>query len=442
MSPAEYGVFNIINYISLFFNLISGAGLGFSFVNFYFNYSHNEQRLQKFISSAFSFIFFFNLLILIFFCLIGSPLFNFLFNGNNIPFWPYGFYAALIGLFGNLSSSFFTFIRNKKHIQTFVALSLVGAIITVVSQLCLVLSFDLGINGLLIGKVLSTFMILMLMIYFYDVLKIKFSLIYLKRAFSYSTPLIGFNFLVWGLNHFDKFYLIKILSPQTLGIYTFLFTIGNIFYLLVTALGTAFQPLLFESFQQNDIIKAQKIQSIYPTLMAFIYCIFIAGIINLDIFFENTKYSGYTIEIIICMYGFSFGIFQYLFMLFPTYSKKKILVGSQNIIHGLIFILLLLLFQLTSLINIVIVFVLSRVISLPIQFYLSQLTKLPNIKIMETIFYPHVIIFVTTLIGLSTYYFNFNLSGAFFIIVLGSFLTYWLLKKQIGILNLNTILKK
>lgn len=154
----------------------------------------------------------------------------------------------------------------------------------------------------------------------------------LRYALALSFPLIFHAFSGILMGKTDQMMLLKMTSPEEMGIYSYGNKIGHVIYVLYTAINQAFVPWYYKKRKQDQIFLIKKSIRLYIDIFSFL-CICILTILPEAIkFFSPTAYYGsiYTTPLIIA------GFYINFLYTFPVnyeffHKKTKYIAGGTTI---------------------------------------------------------------------------------------------------------------
>ena len=155
---------------------------------------------------------------------------------------------VLIGVFGlwvTINYDLLTAIyRIEQRPTAFVVFSLTNVAITVGVSLILVLPFDLGARGIILGNFAGTYVVYVLMLYARRrTIGFKhFDRALIRRMLVYAMPLVPAGLMLWALNLADRFQIQRLDSAAALGSFSAASKIALGIMLLIGAFQTAWAP--------------------------------------------------------------------------------------------------------------------------------------------------------------------------------------------------------
>lgn len=232
LSPAEYGVVEIVNTLMTVLTIILGFGMSSAVFREYYR-EDNELYKKRIIGTAFIFLVISDVIIISVLLLLKTTLSRILIG---VEGHDYIFSLILINVFflATLNLTLAVVRANEKPLQ-FSLYNVVRTILYATVNLVLVSFFKRGYIGVVEGICFSTIatVIISSPVLFRNI-SLKFSLNALKRMLTFGIPIVFSGLSVWVLNLTDRYMLKFLLSPEIaytqIGIYSLaakLSTIGK-----------------------------------------------------------------------------------------------------------------------------------------------------------------------------------------------------------------------
>ena len=248
-SPQEYGIMSL-GYVFLgFVGIILHFGLDASLLKFYKSCEKNERPI--YVTNAYIFLFLVNILFLFIQCLFYKPLSGFIL-GNDYSLIMV--LLALILFFDVLWSIPMLMMRADNKPNNFITFNLISVLITLTLNIILVVNMKMGISGVFISNLISSFILFLLTFYYllekFNIEHISSSIIKKLLGFGYPFILAGiFSMII----EFSDRYMIKyFLDLDQLGLYSASYKWGGIMLLFVMAFNSAWQPFFLNKENQKE----------------------------------------------------------------------------------------------------------------------------------------------------------------------------------------------
>lgn len=266
IDPADYGMLAlVIITISIFTNIFS-FGLKKAFFRFYFD---KNEKNKEVITTAFSLITQFSMALILISSIL-SPLLSYLIIGKVEYFYIF-ILLAIEGGTLNISHVGLSFLRTKRQSKLYSKIFISNFIIKLLLIIVLILVFNLGILGIVLGRVISGFILLLIIIsqnwkYF----KIKFNRDLSMRMLKFGTPFIFSQISVFILTWFDRYFINFFKGLTEVGIYNVGYQMGAIIIvLLITPFNFIWGALKLEVMDHDNSRKYYNKILIYFSIVSF-----------------------------------------------------------------------------------------------------------------------------------------------------------------------------
>lgn len=184
--------------------------------------------------------------------LLFTPLINSLeaFRGYGLLLFVYCFFSS----FKQLAASF---VRARGLVKLFAIDGIFSTLIIVVSNLILLLKFDLGVTGYVCSIIISDALSLLGLVIiselykFFDIKSLDKTLF--KEIVKYSLPLVPTYILWWITSASDRYFVIAMVSSAENGIYSAAHKIPTLLLLVTTLFYQAWQMSAIENKDDSDL---------------------------------------------------------------------------------------------------------------------------------------------------------------------------------------------
>lgn len=184
--------------------------------------------------------------------LLFTPLINSIeaFKGYGLLLFVYCFFSS----FKQLAASF---VRARGLVKLFAIDGIFSTLIIVVSNLILLLKFDLGVTGYVCSIIISDALSLLGLIViselykFFDIKSLDKKLF--REIVKYSLPLVPTYILWWITSASDRYFVIEMVSSAENGIYSAAHKIPTLLLLVTTLFYQAWQMSAIENKDDKDL---------------------------------------------------------------------------------------------------------------------------------------------------------------------------------------------
>ncbi|MEW6003087.1 MAG: oligosaccharide flippase family protein [Nitrospirota bacterium] len=274
LTPGEYGVLELVLVTVAIMRIFLGIGFSHSTLRFFFEYKEEKERKRLVSTSLLSvtlWCFFLTLLLMFF----SNDISVFVFKSDSFRLLLIlGFSVMFFEVINEIP---FAVFRAKELSFLYILSSLAQLIIRVGLNIYIVIYLRKGVQGILVGNLISAAVIwLILCIFVFKYSGIAFDFSKLKSLWKYSYPLIIASFPSLVAGNMDRIFLHWYGSLEIVGVYA-----------LAIRFGMALQGFVLEPFQLGyspfrfSIMKQENAKDIYARILT--YFVFIVTFIGLII---------------------------------------------------------------------------------------------------------------------------------------------------------------
>src|SRR5262249_28195368 len=155
--------------------------------------------------------------------------------------------AAFVGLwaqmnYGQLTSLF----RVEQRSKSFVIASVANVLITIGSTILLVVVFQEGALGVIVGNFLGTLAVYVgLLVYRREQLGLQFDWGLFKHMEHFGLPLLPSALALWAINFVDRFFLVRLSGQGEAGIYQIGVQVASVIVFLLMAFRLAWPAFAY-----------------------------------------------------------------------------------------------------------------------------------------------------------------------------------------------------
>jgi len=250
LEPADFGAVGLLVGLSAVVVTILRAGISSAFFRFYFDAKDTAGRLLV-LRTSFWFTMASATAGLVAGVLLAEPLADLLLldDANLVR-------AAFVGIWAQMNYEQLTALfRVEERSSLFVAASLANIAVTVAATLVLVVSYDQGALGVIVGNFTGTLVVyLALLGYRRAQLGLQLSRPLLREMNRFGIPLVPSALALIALNFGDRFFLNELVGTAEVGRYELGVRIASAMVLLITAFRMAW-PAFAYSIEDDDEAK-------------------------------------------------------------------------------------------------------------------------------------------------------------------------------------------
>lgn len=344
LSPSEYGVIDLITVFQSFAGILIGLEITQATAKFYGDLKNNEDELKTFISSCINF------------SLIGATIFFLfcLFFSSSISEWLFNTNAykniIIISAATFLLNRFFQIIivvmKGMGKTKNVAIISLIGSLATLSLSIYYIVNLKTGVVGYFYSGLISSLILFIIVAFqFKKFIQFKLDISVIKKALSFSAPLVFSGLSLVILNYTDRILINKFMNIENVGIYGVAYRISSIMNIVLMGFTTALAPIVYSNYK--DINTPKKIIEVFKVFLASIlilatFVILFAKKIIITFTSESYNQSVGILPLLILM-----NIFAAVCYFFPGLylkSKTKLIAvislagGLVNLILNFIFI--------------------------------------------------------------------------------------------------------
>jgi O-antigen/teichoic acid export membrane protein len=252
LSPADYGLIETLIALSAILTVLLAAGVKSAFFRFYFDEKDHAGQLRV-IRTSFWFTMVMATVGLAVGELLAGPISELLFDTSShanlvratfIGLWAHVNYEQVTSLF-----------RVEQRSVAYLIATLINLGLTVGATLLLVVYWDVGPIGVIVGNFTGTLIVYLgLLAYRREQLGLEWDRGLLREMNRFGMPLVPSALFLWVLNFSDRFFLVKLSGPREVGLYSIGVRMASGIILLLAAFRTAW-PAFAYSIEDDDEAK-------------------------------------------------------------------------------------------------------------------------------------------------------------------------------------------
>lgn len=243
LSTSDFGALSVYLAFSLFIQVLATYSYDTSLYIHFHEFKNDSKKLSSFVSSAFVMMLGIGGIVAIAFIISGDILFRNIFTDESISFHPYGFLAALTGIFQSLFKVHSNLLQSREKPDVFLWSNVLSfALIAVCTLVGLYLypgSLIGPVGGRLVAAVISGGWALIRIFREFGV-HFDYPLLRGSLAFNFYTFL--YQLLQWVVNYFDRILMVFFLVLSDVGVYDFALKCLLVIEFLLNGLHSAFYP--------------------------------------------------------------------------------------------------------------------------------------------------------------------------------------------------------
>lgn len=322
LPPDEYGIVTVMLAISFICSAFFTFGLDSAILRFSYDSGQDAEEFRKLFGTLLIALFFISLTVFVLAVTAFAPAVQFFMD--SIPFYPYAYIGLAIVVFQPLYNLCLAFLQAKNKAGSYSFLSFMYFTVNIGLIITFVIVFGMGAYGyllaILIAQVLSSAAGLWIL---RNEFLLSFQTQYLKKALSYSMPLIPHSVASQAAGYADRIILNKFLSTGMAGIYHLGYVLSMPIEVLTFSINRAYTPLFFKHVEEkkNDLSEVVEVALIITLIYLFFstaMALFSFEVVSW--FFSDNFFPAYKV---IPFISFSFANtgFYYLFSTVLFYDK-------------------------------------------------------------------------------------------------------------------------
>jgi O-antigen/teichoic acid export membrane protein len=297
LSTEDYGEIETLLALTTVMGLLLRAGITSAFFRFYFDAEDDDGRLSV-LRTSFWFTMGGATLGLVTLLIFADPISQLLFGTDGaanlvraagVSLWATVNYEQLTALF-----------RVEERSVAFVVASLTNVFITIGSSLALVVVYDKGPIGVIVGNFTGTLVVyLSLLGYRREQLGLHFDRQLLREMNRFGLPLVPTAVFLWVTNFSDRFFLAKLADVAEVGLYSVGVRVASAMVLLLTAFRTAWPAFAYSIRDENEakstyayVLSYLTVITAWVALALTLFSPWIVGLLAADKFAESSKVVG------------------------------------------------------------------------------------------------------------------------------------------------------
>ena len=265
LSPSDYGLIETLVALSAVLTALVAQAMKSAFFRFYFDSAELERRLLV-VRTAFWYVLAASTLTLTVGLALSPQISWVLFHTQHHADLVI---AAFIGLWAAMNYEQMTSLfRVEQRSNAYVAATLANVGITIGATVLLVVAFDQGPLGVLVGNFTGTLIVYAaLLLYSRRALGFQFDRKLYRAMNRFGLPLVPSAVALWLINFSDRFFLVKLTDSHEVGLYSIGVRLASAIVLLLTAFRLAWPAF---AYSIEDDREARRTYSFVLTYVIFV----------------------------------------------------------------------------------------------------------------------------------------------------------------------------
>ena len=278
LSPGDYGITNLVHSFLSVATFLVSFSLYAAIPRFFVEYKEDQEKVKSLFGSIIIFTFIMGLIFLCVSILFSKVIVRFLFTG--IPFYPYVLIALITLLFQSLHTIHENVLKAIQKGKYLASLSVIVFLLQTGITIVFVVILKLGPVGVLLSQAIISFLYSIFMVSDLrkrNLLSFSFNWKLLKRALSYSIPIIPHNLSTSIAAFVSKIFINNSASLASVGLYGIAMQFGSLIDLFQTSVNKAFSPWFFNVLHEGKG-KSDIDQMEFAKILLSLYSVIYLGI--------------------------------------------------------------------------------------------------------------------------------------------------------------------
>jgi O-antigen/teichoic acid export membrane protein len=267
LTPGDFGLIETLVALSAVLTALVTQAMKSAFFRFYFD-SKDEKRRLLVVRTAFWYVAAVSTAVLVGGVVLSEPISWVLFGTTS----HYELViAAFIGLWAAMNYEQMTSLfRVEQRSGAYVTATLANVAITIAATVLLVVVFEKGPVGVLVGNFTGTLIVYAaLLVYSRHALGLQFNRSLYREMNRFGLPLVPSAVALWLTNFSDRFFLVKLSDLHEVGLYSIGVRLASSIVLLLTAFRLAWPAF---AYSIDDDREAGRTYSFVLTYVVYVCC--------------------------------------------------------------------------------------------------------------------------------------------------------------------------
>ena len=250
LSPSDYGEVETLIALTTVVGIALRMGINSAFFRFYFD-SPDPTARRLVLRTSFWFTMGMATLGMLVGIALAAPISDALFDSTDATGLVR---AAFVGLWAGMNYEQLTSLfRVEERSVAFVSASLVNIFVTVGATLLLVVAFDTGPIGVIVGNFTGTLLVYFVLVgYRREQLGLQFDRGLLRRMNRFGMPLVPSAIFLWVTNFSDRLFIARLADTHEVGLYSVGVRIASAMVLMLTAFRLAWPAFAYSIDDEQE----------------------------------------------------------------------------------------------------------------------------------------------------------------------------------------------
>jgi O-antigen/teichoic acid export membrane protein len=267
LTPGDFGLIETLVALSAVLTALVTQAMKSAFFRFYFDSKDDRRRLLV-VRTAFWYVVAVSTAVLVGGFVLSQPISWILFGTTSHDGLVI---AAFIGLWAAMNYEQMTSLfRVEQRSGAYVTATLANVAITIAATVLLVVVFEQGPLGVLVGNFTGTLLVYAaLLVYSRHALGLQFNRSLYREMNRFGLPLVPSAVALWLTNFSDRFFLVKLSDLHEVGLYSIGVRLASAIVLLLTAFRLAWPAF---AYSIDDDREAGRTYSFVLTYVVYVCC--------------------------------------------------------------------------------------------------------------------------------------------------------------------------
>jgi O-antigen/teichoic acid export membrane protein len=267
LTPGDFGLIETLVALSAVLTALVTQAMKSAFFRFYFDSKDDRRRLLV-VRTAFWYVAAVSTAVLVGGVVLSQPISWILFGTTSHDGLVI---AAFVGLWAAMNYEQMTSLfRVEQRSGAYVTATLANVAITIAATVLLVVVFEQGPLGVLVGNFTGTLVVYAaLLVYSRHALGLQFNRSLYREMNRFGLPLVPSAVALWLTNFSDRFFLVKLSDLHEVGLYSIGVRLASAIVLLLTAFRLAWPAF---AYSIDDDREAGRTYSFVLTYVVYVCC--------------------------------------------------------------------------------------------------------------------------------------------------------------------------
>jgi len=255
LTKADYGALVIYISFTAFMQILTNMGLDTYIGVSYFESKRDQATLRSKIGSITGYLLIWGVFIIFIFSISGENLFQLIFQGEDIFFYPYGLMSVMTAFFNSYFKTYTNLLINQEKSARFAIVNFANFVMTITFSLGGLFMFPFTLIGPMWGRLLSGIGIFI--IAFISLAReSKMRIILgdeLKQTLRFSLPLLVFFLLSWSISNIYPFIMQSFMSLQDIAIFGLVIQFTLLVEFVLNGMGSSVIPKVYGMIKDQNL---------------------------------------------------------------------------------------------------------------------------------------------------------------------------------------------